>query len=203
MVTQDDLLAAQTEAQQWQRYYEAVFSGEEDPRLAQLQQDAKVAEYMLEQQRLQAAEKEKAYKELLEKDAERYMLWVNSQYKDTMDGLTPEQGEKVLGLLDYGYELHDILDIFKMDPSALVEAEALGKDNVDPQLALRVLKAEFSNKPKPAPKVEPPSPAAKLVAGADNTQRNPEKPPSNDKKPMGRMERLRHAARIATQAHKR
>ena len=202
----DSVVGAQEEAEQYKRLYEALFSGEEDPRISEAETKAASVKHVYNEAQEQWKAEKENYAKSAQHQADVYFGLVSTIYKDVMGSLGEEGEAAIIQLMGNedngfkGYDLHESLEIYQLGPKAVEEALALAERGTDSELAVRLLKSEFKAEEEVAPAKEEPkrpahSPAAKVVAGAGNAQSPTRMPKPNTPQSMrhARIEAVRRA----------
>ena len=148
---------------------------------------------------LELAEQRKNMEQLAEAEANRYMEWFESVYKERIDA-NPEAAKRAVPLLEMEnvqISPHEAFEISLMGEDAVEVAVSLLEKGNSVGLVKEVLQLRNRGETKPVatapPKPAPtPQESASIVAGAEETAAPPRPKP---KKPISKMPR--HEARAA------
>ncbi len=207
-----------TESNYWQRMYEALQYGEEDPRIGDL--NTQVTTLQDEKSQIEAQMQELQTSLNAEREAEndRYFSWFEKNYQGQLENLANTYGaekaeQMVLDLMDLDMDVHVAVEVSLLGEQAYGTAKELAKKVQDPELILEVIKSRFSGADKTTKAVEtkaeekPKNPATQVVAGSAPVSRPAqlarEKAPSYGADRNQRMASLMSAAENAIRKSKR
>jgi len=153
------------ESSRMQQIYEALISGDEDPRVAQLTQDQTALQAKFDT----AASEHKAYKKQVEAfhasqaeaEAKRF-IHENSKALET-----PKQREVFGTLLDQGWNQHSAVKLLSMAPEAIKLAQEAKNDGVPDHHAIKMADL-MTRRAAPAPRD-----SARITSGATTTTSRP------------------------------
>lgn len=185
----------------WKRMYDASLSGDEDPRVAELNSTLESERQAWEAEKAQWAEERKEWEAHLEAESERYMGWVKETYPELLDKVTPESQQVIFELMDNDLEFHHALLINELGPEAVKEALDMAKGGVDDVRILRYISKTYDPKAaaREEAKLKPPAKSADLVAGsAGRTEINP--PATEVKEDLSKLSRRELQVRAARNA---
>jgi len=178
--SQKELQKAQDESRRHRMLYDSLFSGDEDPRIAESTEALTTLQREVAAERAATQETINAYEQHMELEGERYSSWLFQNYESELDAIQadPSSMAALEVLIEGGIDTHNALDMYRLGPGAMKGAAELAKQGVQEAVILRLMKAEHRTTAAPqAPPVRRSSPASQVVTGARPSQAPSPPPP--------------------------
>jgi hypothetical protein len=194
-------------AKSWEDMYNAVFSGEEDPRIAEGLERYSTLEAEFNSYKEQQEEMHKQYEAYVDKESTRYFKMVADRHPEVIEKLNATEGgdEQVLALMGENgeaLEFEDALLVWSKGEEAVAFAQQAVNDGVAANYILDLVNSKFQEQAPPAapaPKSQPDS--VDLVTGSSRVAPKAAPPAPKAKALNSREARLAAAERAWARAN--